>query len=105
MAKPPEEMELEQAWIGAEDLPIHFVNAFVGVTGPNAVFLTLGSQLPPSISSEADVEALMARGYLEVKPVARFALAPEGLDEMIEALKNLRSTHRKLTKALKGDES
>jgi hypothetical protein len=105
MAKPPEEMELEQAWIGAEDLPIHFANAFVGVTGPNAVFLTIGSQFPPSISNEADFEELKARGYVEVKPVVRLALAPEGLDEMIEALKALRSTHRKLSKALKGDES
>lgn len=105
MPKGPEEIELEQAWIGADDLPVHFANAFAGVAGPNAIFLNIGSQVPPQIASEDDLERLRARGYVDVKPIARIALAPGGLDELIEALKNVRSNHRKLIKGLEEGQS
>jgi hypothetical protein len=104
MPKAPEEIELDQAWIGAEDLPVQFANAFAGVSGPNAIFLNIGSQVPPQIASEDDLERLRARGYVEVKPIARLALAPGGLDELIEALKNVRTNHRKLLKGLKDEQ-
>jgi hypothetical protein len=104
MPQGPEEVELDQAWIGAEDLPIHFANAFAGIPGPNAIFVNIGSQFPPEIASQQDFERLKERGYLPVKPVARIALSPAGLDELIEALKNVRSNHRKLIKELKGPE-
>jgi hypothetical protein len=41
MPKGPEEIELDQVWIGAEDLPVHFANAFAGIPGPNAIFLNV----------------------------------------------------------------
>lgn len=105
MPKAPEEIELDQAWIGADELPVHFANAFAAVPAPNAIFLNIGSQVPPQISNEDDLERLRARGYVEVKPIARIALAPRGLDELIEALKYVRTNHRKLIKGLEGEES
>jgi hypothetical protein len=105
MPKAPEEIELDQAWIGAEDLPVQFANAFTGVSGPNAIFLNIGSQVPPQLTTEDDVERLRAKGYVEVRPIARLALAPGGLDELIEALKNVRTNHRKLIKALEEEQS
>jgi len=105
MPKGPEEIELDQAWIGAEDLPVHFANAFTGIPGPNAIFLNIGSQVPPEVTSQQDLERLKERGYIPVKPVARLALSPAGLDELIEALKTIRTNHRKLIKELKGQQS
>lgn len=100
MAKAPEEIELDQAWIGAEDLPVHFANAFAAVPGPNAIFINVGSQVPPEVSSEKDLERLMDRGYVPIKPIVRLALSPSGLDELINNLKTIRASHRRLTKAL-----
>jgi len=93
----PEQIELEQAWVGAEDLPVHFANTFVGIVGTNAIFVDLGSAVPPAIESEEDLELLR---FVPVKPIARVALAPGGLDDLIQVLQNLRRSHRALLKAL-----
>lgn len=97
----PEPIEPEPAWVGAEDLPVHFANTFSGVIGPNAVFLDLGSSVPPVIESEEDLELLR---FVPVKPIARVALAPGGLDDLIQVLQNLRRRHRALLKALDEEE-
>ena len=93
----PEQIESEQAWIGAEDLPVHFANTFAGIVGTNAIFVDLGSAVPPAIESEEDLELLR---FVPVKPIARVALAPGGLDDLIQVLQNLRKSHRALLKAL-----
>lgn len=105
MPKGPEEIELDQAWIGAEDLPVHFANAFASVPGPNAIYLNIGSQVPPEVANKKDLERLKERGYIPVKPIARLALSPSGLDDLIEALKSVRTTYRRLTKDLEGQQS
>lgn len=100
MPDTPQPLELESAWIGADDLPVNFANAFAMTIGPNAIFLNLGSQVPPAISSEGDVERLRSLGYLPVKPIVRVAVSPTGLDELIQALQNTRKQHKRLLKAL-----
>lgn len=102
MSIDPHPIEPEPAWIGTEDLPIHFANTFSGVIGPNAVFVDLGSMMPPAIGSEEDLEQLR---FVAVKPIARIALAPAGLDDLIQVLQNLRRNHRALRKALDEEES
>jgi hypothetical protein len=67
MPDTPQPLELESTWVGADDLPVHFANAFAITLGPNAIFLNLGSQVPPAIESEADVERLRSLGYLPGK--------------------------------------
>jgi hypothetical protein len=96
----PQPVELQPAWIGADDLPVHFANAFAITIGPNAIFLNLGSQVPPAIESEDDIERLRTVGYLPVHPIARVAISPQGLDEMIQGLQNTRKQHKQLLKAL-----
>lgn len=93
-------MELEQVWVGAEDLPVHFANAFTGVVGPNAIFLVLGSQLPPAVSSEEEFERLKEQGFLPIKPIARLALTPQGLDDLIGILENTRENFQQLGKEI-----
>lgn len=97
MSVDPEQINLEPSWVGTEDLPVHFANTFAGVVGTNAVFLDLGSTVPPAIESEEDLELMR---FVPVKPIARIALAPGGLDDLIQVLQNLRRRHRALLKAL-----
>jgi hypothetical protein len=99
-----QQIELESAWIGADDLPVQFANAFTGVVGPNAAFVTIGSQVPPAVESEEDLNQLRTFGYIPVKPIVRIALTPQGLDDLIEALKTTQKNHRVLLKALGGEE-
>jgi hypothetical protein len=89
--------EPEAAWIGAEDLPVEFANTFSGVVGANAVFLNIGSTVPPVIESE---EQLANLRFVPVKPIARIALAPAGLDDMIRTLENTRRNYEDFKKFL-----
>ena len=62
MADGPKAVQVAASWVGAEDLPVQFANAFAAVVGPNAVFLTIGSVVPPEIPgvTEEDREAQMS---------------------------------------------
>jgi hypothetical protein len=100
-------LEVPASWIGAEDLPVHFANAFVGVVGPNAIFLNVGSLVPPTISGETQEQReAQARAitYVPVKPIARLALTPKGLDELIGTLEETRRNHQTLVSAIKDQE-
>jgi len=85
--------EPEAAWVGAEDLPVEFANTFSGTVGPNAVFVNIGSMVPPVIESDEDLANLR---FVPVKPIARLALAPGGLDDLIRTLENTRRLYRDL---------
>jgi hypothetical protein len=99
----PAQIELPNAWVGAEELPVHFANAFGAVVGPHTIFLNIGSVVPPSIAGATDDERraeVQALSYIPVKPIARIALAPEGLDELITMLQETRKNHQKLLGAM-----
>ncbi|HET9676411.1 MAG TPA: hypothetical protein VFP21_02780 [Solirubrobacterales bacterium] len=96
MSNEPEFHEPEPAWIGVEDLPLQFANTFFGIVGPNAVFVNIGSAVPPAIDSEED---LLNTRFIPVKPIARIAMAPGGLDDLIETLENTRRIYRELKQA------
>jgi ribosomal protein L10 len=88
-------------WVGAEDLPVHFVNQFVGVVQPNEVFLTLGTMVPPTIigateeERKAQVESIE---FIQVKPVARIGLTPARLQELIGVLQQTLSNYERQPK-------
>jgi hypothetical protein len=84
------EHEPEIAWVGAEELPVEFANVFSALVAENAVFLNLGSFVPPLVETE---EQLAAFRFLPVKPIARVALAPRNLDALIETLENARKEY------------
>jgi hypothetical protein len=100
MPETPEPLEIEPAWIGTDELPVHFANTFAITLGPNAIFLNLGSQVPPAIGSQDDLDRLRTIGYLPVSPIARVAISPQGLDDLIQGLQNARKQHKKLLQAL-----
>jgi hypothetical protein len=108
MADGPKAVEIAGSWIGAEDLPVHFANAFVGVVGPNAIFLNIGSFVPPNIVGDTEEEReaqARALTYVPIKPIARLAFAPKGLDELITALEGARTNYENLMKAMHDEES
>jgi hypothetical protein len=90
MPEQPEQPEI--AWVGADELPVEFANIFSIVLGEQAVFLNLGSLVPPTIESE---EQLAAFRFLAVKPIARVALTPGNIDGLIEALDNARTEFKR----------
>jgi hypothetical protein len=100
-------VEVPASWIGAEALPVEFANAFVGVVGPNAVFVTIGSMVPPSIVG-ATVEEREAQArsiaYVPIRPIARLALAPQGLEELISTLEETRKNYKNLMNAMHNEE-
>jgi hypothetical protein len=100
----PEPIEFESAWVGVDDLPVHFANAFTGVVGPTAIFLTIGSQVPPAVESAEQLERLKASGFIPLKPIARIALTPQGLDDMIQSLEETRRNHQNVLNAIKAQE-
>lgn len=106
MAEGPKQIQIPTVWIGAEDLPAHFANAFVGVVAPNEIFLNVGSVVPPAITGATEEERetqVRSMGFLPVKPIARLALTPARLDELIRTLEETRNNYKNLLSAL-GDQ-
>ena len=76
-------------WVGAEDLPVHFVNQFLGLVQPNEIFLMLGSLVPPPIIGETLEERkgqAESVPFVAVKPIARVGMTPDRLKELIGVL-------------------
>jgi hypothetical protein len=97
MADGPKAIEVPGSWIGTDELPLHFVNAFAAMVGPNAVFISLGSFTPPNVGGATDEEReaqARAIAYVPIMPVARVALAPAGLDELIAMLEETRNNYQ-----------
>jgi hypothetical protein len=78
--------EIPTPWIGIEDLPVHFANAFGVTPAPNAIFLMLGSVTPLGGDPSGQV-------YAPVRPIARVAIAPAALPGLIDALNDALRLH------------
>jgi hypothetical protein len=94
--EPQARPEPQASWIGVDELPVPFANTFSGIVGPNAVFINIGSTVPPAIESEEDLENML---FIPVKPIARIAMAPGGLDDLIRTLEHTRSLYENLKRA------
>lgn len=84
------ERAIPTTWIGAEDLPVLFVNSFVGQIQPQegAFYLTLGQTVPPALigTPQEQVEQLEQIAYVPVKPVARLVLTRSRMEELVAIL-------------------
>lgn len=81
--------EIPLAWVGAEELPIFFVNQFLGQSNPpGEFFVTFGQMTLPAIlgTPEEQVEQVQQIAYVPVKPVARMGFTRERLEELIGVL-------------------
>jgi hypothetical protein len=106
MADGPQAIDVPGAWVGMDELPLHFANAFVALPGPNAIFLSFGSVVPPAVIGETQEEReahLRSIPYVAVKPIVRLAIAPKGLDELIATLEGTRKNYAELRKAIEDE--
>jgi hypothetical protein len=97
--------QIPLAWIGAEELPVLFVNQFVAqVDEGGEFFLTLGQTMPPALigTPEERAEQLEQIAYVPVKPVARLALTERGCRDLIANLQNVRESFEQLRR-MRGD--
>jgi hypothetical protein len=90
--EPPPEgaVQVPVVWVGVDDLPVEFVNQFVGVIQPNEIFLTFGTLVPPAIIGRSEAERKAQAEsiqFLQVRPIARVAMTPTRLRELIGVLK------------------
>ena len=96
-------VQVPVAWVGTEELPVHFVNQFVGVIAPGEVFLNLGAIVPPAILGDTEEERKAQAEsirFVQVKPVARIALTPERLREFIGVLNQTLANYEKQQRTL-----
>jgi hypothetical protein len=84
----PEGREVPIVWSGVEDLPVLYVNQFVSQAGPGEIFLTIGQLQPPALlgNEEERREQIEQISYVQVKPIARLAMTPSKLKELIQVL-------------------
>lgn len=97
-------VQVPVVWVGAEELPVQFVNQFVGVVQPGEIFLTLGTIVPPAIigdTLEERREQAEAIQFVQVQPVARVALTPARLRELIGVLQTTLANYEKLEQGAK----
>jgi hypothetical protein len=103
MDDPTKKIQVPVAWVGVEDLPMQFANAFTGLVQPNEIFVQLGSYAPPAITgTNAEEREASARAvaFIPVKPIARLAFTPARLDEFITMLEDTRRNYVALMEGL-----
>ena len=97
----PEGIAIPVAWIGVEDLPVHFVNQFIAQVDRGEVFLTMGSVVPPALLGTADerIEQAKSLTYLPIRPTVRFGMTPARVRELIGVLEITLENHEKQDEA------
>ena len=101
MDERPHERAIPTTWIGAEDLPVLFVNTFVGQVHPQdgAFYLSIGQTVPPALigTPEEQAEQLEQIAYVPIKPIARLALTRSRMEELVAILQvNLEQYDKKV---------
>jgi len=94
-----EGITLPVVWVGADELPVHFLNQFLGVVQANEIFLTLGTLVPPAImgaTTEERRKHAETVPFVQVKPIVRVALTPARLRELITVLEQTLSNYENL---------
>jgi hypothetical protein len=101
--------DIPLAWIGAEDLPVLFVNQIVGQVDPqdDAFFLTLGQTLPPALIGTLEERVAQAEElvYVPVKPVVRLSFTRRKLEELVAVLQTNLDQHDQIRRMRGGDET
>ncbi len=95
MADEPETFTAQVAWIGADDVPVLFANQFVVQIDRGEVFVTIGQLVPPALlgTEEQRREQAAQIQYIPIKPVARIAMTPNRLTELISVLEITKQNH------------
>lgn len=100
------QFEIPLTWIGAEDLPVLFVNQIVGQVDPeeHVFYLTVGQALPPALigTPEERLRQLREIAYVPVRPIARLAFTRRKLEELIAVLRTNLDQYEQITRQMEG---
>lgn len=85
---PDDEIALPFFFIGAEDVPIVLSNMQVIQHVQQEFIITFGQFSPPVVlgTPEEQMEQMKSKQYLPVKTMARVAMSPQRLADLIKAL-------------------
>jgi hypothetical protein len=86
----PEQIQVPLVWTGAEDVPILFGNSFVCQFDADlsAFIITVGQVTPPALLGPPEALAEQARQieFVPVRVIARLAVTPSRMNELIQVL-------------------
>jgi hypothetical protein len=86
---PPSRFEIPLSWVGYDETPIIYANQFLIQFQSEASFVVGVGQAtaPPLIGTPEQIAELAADiDFIPVRPLARFALTPDKLRELIQTL-------------------
>lgn len=91
------ERSIPLTWIGTDELPLLFVNQFVGQGLEDHFVLEVGQSVPPALigTPEEKMERLEQIAYVPVRPVARLAFSRARCEELIGILQIVLEGHDK----------
>jgi hypothetical protein len=90
ITKPQEAPTVEFKWMGLDDIPIFFTNAFgAAIYGKDEFIVTLGHIAPPLWTKDPTPEDIANVKVLQIKPVVRLGMTPGRLAELIEVLQRV----------------
>jgi len=84
-----DDIQIPIAFIGADEVPIHYANQFVIQHQANEFILTIGQITPPILLGTGDELRSQAESlsYVPVHVVSRIAMTRQRLVELMDALK------------------
>jgi hypothetical protein len=82
------EREIPLTWIGADELPLLWVNRFVGQSLQDHMVLTIGQSVDPALigTPEERITQLEQVAYVPIRPVARLAFSRTTCETLIGIL-------------------
>lgn len=82
------EIQLPMVVVGAENVPVMFVNHLIVQNDRNEFLLTLGQLTPPLVlgTPEEQADRLRALPYVPVQVIGRFSLTAQRLGEFIKVM-------------------
>ncbi len=92
----PEFVQVPVVWVGADEMPVQFVNQAMGVVTRDEIVLTLGALVPPAIIGTEEERRAQAENvqFIQIRPVARVGITEAGCEQMIKVLKESLSNFR-----------
>jgi len=92
----PETAQLPLTWIDVDKVPIQFVNNILGqVDDFGDIIIAFGQTTPPALTGTHEEMLRQAEriAYVPVRPVARFSMSRDRLEQMIDFLTKTLKMH------------